>query len=249
MGLFGMFGSKEEREAGQLRKLAKKITERYGPPENRQKAIEQLGQLGTPGALSTLCLRFTVRAEPGIADDEEKETTRALLVEQGAAALEPVERFVREQESGVAWGLRVLAAIAPPEQVIGIVVAELTRLGRQYTRDPEKKLVLLTWLAEHAAGGTAPDLSAALLPLLEDFSDDVRIGATRVLATLPLDEPGREALVQLLLRDLDNARVRGEVLEALARLGADVKGYRPSVEPLLVEPFYLDREGRVKKRA
>ncbi len=43
--------------------------------------------------------------------------------------------------------------------------------------------------------------------------------------------------------------MRGEVLEALARLGADVKGYRPSVEPLLVEPFYLDSEGRVKKRA
>jgi hypothetical protein len=43
--------------------------------------------------------------------------------------------------------------------------------------------------------------------------------------------------------------VRGEVLEALATLGADVKGHRPSVEALLVEPFYLDREGRVKKRA
>ncbi len=249
MGLFGLFGSREEREAGQLRKLAKKVTERYGPPENRQKVIDQLGQMGTPGALSTLCLRFTIRAEPGIADDEEKETTRALLVQAGADALGPVEQFVREQESGVAWGLRVLAQIAPPEQVISVVVAELTRLGRKYTRDPEKKLVLLTWLAEHPAGGAASQVPAALLPLLEDFSDDVRIGATRVLATLPLDEPAREGLIQLLLRDKDNARVRGEVLDALARLGADVKGYRPSVEPLLVEPYYLDREGQVKKRA
>ena len=42
--------------------------------------------------------------------------------------------------------------------------------------------------------------------------------------------------------------MRGEVLEALAHLGADVKGHRPSVEALLVEPFFLDREGRVKKR-
>ena len=248
MGLFGLFGSREEREAGQLRKLAKKVTERYGPPENRQKVIEQLGQMGTPGALSTLCLRFTVRAEPGIADDEEKETTRALLVEAGADALGPVEQFVREQESGVAWGLRVLAQIAPPERVISIVVAELSRLGSKYTRDPEKKLMLLTWLAEHPADGASSQIPAALLPLLEDFSDDVRIGATRVLATLPLEEPAREGLIQLLLRDKDNARVRGEVLEALARLGADVKGYRPSVEPLLVEPYYLDREGQVKKR-
>lgn len=249
MALFGMFGSKEEREAGQLRKLAKKLTERYGPPENRQKVIQQLGEMGTPAALSTLCLRFTVRAETGIADDEEKETTRAVLVEAGAEALGPVEQFVREQESGVAWGLRVLSQIAPPGKVIEIVVAELHRLGRSYTRDPEKKLVLLTWLAEHAAGVAAPEIEGALLPLLEDFSDDVRIGATRDLAALAPSEPAREALIQLLLRDKDNARVRGEVLEALARLGADVKGYRPSVEPLLVEPFHLDREGRVKKRA
>ena len=93
-----------------------------------------------------------------------------------------------------------------------------------------------------------PDLEDAVLPLLEDFSDDVRIGAVRALAALAPGEPVREGLIQLLLRDRDNARVRGEVLDALARLGADVKGYRPSVEALLVEPFFLDREGHVKKR-
>jgi hypothetical protein len=69
-----------------------------------------------------------------------------------------------------------------------------------------------------------------------------------VLARQPLTEPTRVALVTLLLRDKDNARVRGEVLQALADLGADVKGYRPSVESLLVEPYFLDKEGHVKKR-
>jgi HEAT repeat protein len=88
----------------------------------------------------------------------------------------------------------------------------------------------------------------ALLPLLEDFSDDVRIGATRALVGLGPSERARDGLIQLLLRDRDNARVRGEVLAALADLGADVKGHRPSVEALLVEPFFLDREGRVKRR-
>src|SRR5512138_915180 len=100
MGLFDLFGSREEREKGALRKLAKKVTEKYGPPENRQKAIDQLGDLGTPDALGTLCLRFTVRTEPGITDDEEKETARRLLVDAGDAAVEPVEAFIREQESG-----------------------------------------------------------------------------------------------------------------------------------------------------
>jgi HEAT repeat protein len=247
MGLFGLFGSKEEREKSALEKLAKKVTERYGPPENRQKAISQLGDLGTPGAIETLCLRFTVRVEPGITDDEEKETTRAILVDAGEAAVAPIQKFVTEHDDGIAWGLRVLAEIAP-QQVLGVVVKELGRLGKIYTRDPEKKLVLLKWLTEHHAGAGGAETEAALLPLLEDFSDDVRISTTRALAALSPGEGGRDALIQLLLRDRDNARVRGEVLAALASLGADVKGHRPSVEALLVEPFYLDREGRVKKR-
>jgi HEAT repeat protein len=247
MGLFGLFGSKAEREKNTLRKLSKKLTERYGPPENRQKAIAQLGEMGTPDALETLCLRFTVRVEPGITDDEEKETTRSLLVDAGADAVAPIERFVTGQEDGIAWGLRALADVAP-DQVVGLVVRELTRLGKIYTRDPDKKLVLLKWLTEHHAGAGGGELEVALLPLLEDFSDDVRISTTRALAALGPGEGARDALIQLLLRDRDNARVRGEVLDALATLGADVKGHRPSVEALLVEPFYLDREGRVKKR-
>ncbi|HTN52270.1 MAG TPA: HEAT repeat domain-containing protein [Anaeromyxobacter sp.] len=248
MGLFDLFGTKEEREKSALRKLAKRLTERYGPPENRQKAIEQAGDLGTPEALATLCLRFTVHAEPGITDDEEKETARRILVAAGEAAIGPVERFLREQESGISWGLRALAEVAPAERVVEIAVRELSRLSREYTRDPEKKIVLLTWLAERHPGARSEELEAALRALLEDFSDDVRIGAARALAGLAPSEAGREGLIQLLLRDRDNARVRGEVLEALARLGADVKGYRPTVEGLLVEPFFLDREGRVKRR-
>jgi len=248
MGIFGLFGSKEERERGALRKLAKKVTEKYGPPENRQKAIDQLGDLGTPEALGTLCLRFTVRTEPGITDDEEKETSRRILVDAGEKAVAPLEAFVREHEAGVSWGLRALAEIVSPEKLVDVVVRELARLGREYTRDPDKKLVLLAWLVEHHAGAQAAEIEGALLPLLEDFSDDVRISATRAIARLAPGERARDALIELLLRDKDNARVRGEVLEALAHLGADVKGHRPSVEALLVEPFFLDREGRVKKR-
>ncbi len=248
MGLFGLFGSKEEREQGALRKLAKKVTERYGPPENRQKAMQQLSDMGTPAALRTLCQRFTVRAEPGITDDEEKDTVRQMLVDEGAQAVPALEQFVREEEEGIAWALRALAEIAPAEKVRAVVVAELSRLGKIYTRDPEKKLVLLTWLREHHAGATGADVEEALLPLLEDFSDDVRISATRAIVSVAPGERARDALIQLLLRDRDNARVRGEVLDALATLGADVKGHRPTVEALLVEPFFLDREGRVKKR-
>src|SRR5574341_2229377 len=253
MGLFDLFGSREAREQNQLRKLAQKVTQRYGPPENRQKVIEQLGEMGTPGALRVLCLRFTTRVDVGIQDDEEKERARQILTAAGSQAVEPVKDFLRKQESGVAWGLRVLAALVAREELLAEVLALLRKLGGEYARDPEKKLTLLTWLQEHpdllaAAPAAGPAPEAALLPLLEDFSDDVRIAAVRTLARSPLVEASREGLIALLLREGDNARVRGEVLEALAAHGADVKGHRPSVEALLVEPFFLDKEGRVKRR-
>jgi len=248
MGLFDLFGTKEARDQDALRKLARKVTEKFGPPENRQKVIDQLGELCTPGALKTLCLRFTIQSEPGITDQEEKETARRWLVDAGADAVGPVTEFLREQESGAAWGLGVLAAVTSPEAVVSTVTVELTHLASIYTRDPEKKLTLLAWAAEHHAGQGDESMEKALLVLLEDFSDDVRLGATRALAARPLTAASREGLIQLLLRDAGNARVRGEVLAALHHLGADVKGHRPAVEALLVDPWFLDKDGVVKKR-
>jgi hypothetical protein len=248
MGLFDFLGSKDERAQGALKKLARKLTEKFGPSENRQKVIDQLGEMGTPAALQTLCQRFTVCAEAGITDQEEKESALRWLVDAGRDAVAPVTAFIREQESGVAWGLRALAEVARPEEVVEVVTAELARLGSVYMRDPEKKLTLLAWTAEHHAGAGAEAMEQALLALLEDFTDDVRIGAARALAQRPPTAPAREGLIQLLLRSGDNARVRGDVLAALHALGADVKGHRPSVEPLLVEPWFLDKDSLVKRR-
>jgi hypothetical protein len=248
MGIFDLFGTKEARAQGALRKQARKLTEKFGPPENRQKLIEHLGADGSPAALQTLCLRFTVLAEPGITDQEEKETVLRWLAEAGRDAIAPVTAFLREQESGVAWGLRALAAVARPEEVLQIASAELAHLASVYTRDPEKKLTLLAWVSEHHAGEAAATLEPALLALLEDFSDDVRIGAARALAQLPPGEASREGLIALLLRSADNARVRGEVLADLHALKVDVKGHRPAVEALLVEPWFLDKDGLVKRR-
>ncbi|HSM92496.1 MAG TPA: HEAT repeat domain-containing protein [Anaeromyxobacteraceae bacterium] len=248
MGLFDLFVSKEERAQGALRKQQQKLLQKFGPAESRAKVIEQLAALGTPEALQTLCMRFTIVVDQTITDAEEKDRTFRLLVDHGEGAVEAIRRFLHEQEEGVAWGVRALASILPAERVHPIVLEELAHLGRVYSRDPEKKLTLLTWLREHAVGAEAPAVEAAVVPLLEDFSDDVRIAATRALAALAPSEGTRDALIALLLRDQENLRVRGEVFEALAALGADVKGHRPGVEALIAEPFYLDREGHVKKR-
>src|SRR5512138_482747 len=248
MGLFDLFASKEDRARGTIEKLRQKLLQKYGPAENREKAIHQLADDGSPDALTALCMRFTIHSDQSIGDNDEKELALRLLVEAEEDAVEPVKRFLHEQEEGVAWGLRALAAILPADRLHPIVLGELAHLGRVYSRDPEKKLTLLTWLREHATGVSGAAVEDAILPLLEDFSDDCRIAATRALATLAGSERTRDALIELLLRDKDNLRVRGEVFEALATLGADVKGHRPSVEALIAEPYHLDREGHVKKR-
>jgi hypothetical protein len=253
MGLFDLFGSRDSRDQAALRRLSQKLTQKWGPQENRQKAIEQLEELRSHAGWKTLCLRFTIRSEVGIQDDEEKEQVRSALVRAGPEVLPAVKEFLSEQESGVAWGLRVLAELSSPEDVTSTVLGLLQRLSREYTRDPEKKLVLLSWLREHPdllarVATDGPGLQDSVIPLLEDFVDDVRIGAARTLAVAPGGDAGREGLIALLLRDRDNARVRGEVLQALNDLGADARGHRPDVEAALVEPFYLDREGHVKKR-
>ena len=91
LDLFGIGGSKEEREARSVRKLQKKAIEKYGPKENRQGAIEELGELRTPRAVEALLMRYTVRVEPGITDDEEKQRVLAL---EPVRALLDVKVFV-----------------------------------------------------------------------------------------------------------------------------------------------------------
>jgi hypothetical protein len=199
VGFFDLFGSKGKRDESALKKQQQRLVQRYGPPEGRQKVIEQLAAQGTPEALGVLCMRFTVNTEPSITDAEEKEDTRRRLAASGPKAVAPVKEFLERQEEGVSWGLRVLSELLPPQETTSFVLALLHRLGREYARDPDKKLTLLTWLAEHhgdvpaaAPAGDAPTpVEDALMPLLEDFSDDVRISAVRVLSRLAPTERAR----------------------------------------------------------
>src|SRR5262249_43466584 len=92
----GIGGSKEEREARSVAKLQKKITEKYGPPENRQGAIEELGELAREGsdlAVEALLMRYTIRIDPGITDDEERARVHALILQTGKKAVPVLKKF------------------------------------------------------------------------------------------------------------------------------------------------------------
>ncbi len=180
MGLFDMLGiggTKEERETRSLARLQKKVQEKFGPPENRQGAIEELGALRTTGAVEVLLTRFTIRIDPGITDDEEKHRTLDLVVDAGEAALPALKKFIATRDE-ISWPLQALADLVPEFEVVNVLVETLRKAANEYARVPEKKVLLLHALAHHRS----PDAIAAALPFLEDMDDDVVIAAAQAIA-------------------------------------------------------------------
>ena len=241
MGLLDMLGIGGSKVA----RLQKKAGEKYGPPENRQGAIEELGALKSEEAVDALLMRFTIRIDPGITDDEEKARTRALIVEAGPTALPAVKRFILNRDE-ISWPLRALSDLLPEPELVKFLVELAHKCATEYSRVPEKKVLLLHALATHKA----PEITAAVMPFLEDMDDEVQIAAAEVIAKQQ-DPAGREPLVQHFLKahEGSNARVREALAGILADSGWDVKGYTPKVEAALPPAYKLDSKGRVLRKA
>jgi HEAT repeat protein len=242
MGLFDMFtgGSGSDKAL----KLKPKVTQKYGDPATRQKAIEQLGEMKVPEAVSVLLSRFTITVDPLTTDADEKERTFDLIKGFGQDAVPPIVEFLRTSEQAASWALRLLGDLIPEDQVIATCVTALQHLSAHYTRNPEKKVVLL----HHVTGKQDPRIPPAVMPFLEDMGDDVKIAALKALGSFKY-EPAREPMLKLLTADETARRVQTSALAALAEAGFSLDGYREQVEPLLVEPFALGQDGRIQRRA
>jgi HEAT repeat protein len=240
MGLFDFLGGSGPEKA---LKLKPKVTQKYGDPATRQKAIQQLGEMKFPEAVGVLLARFTITVEPLTTDADEKEHVFELIKGFGKDALPPIQDFLRKSDQATSWALRLLGDLLPESEVTSICVDTLTHLSNHYTRDPEKKVVLL----HHVTGREDPRIAPATLPFLEDMSDDVKIAALKVLGPLK-HEPAREPLLKLLIADDTARRVQTAALAALHESGFAVEGFRAKVESLLVEPYVLDKGGVVVRR-
>src|SRR5437763_16018961 len=110
MDMLGLAGTKVQR-------LQKKSMEKFGPPENRQGAIEELGQLKSEEAIEALLMRYTIRVDPGITDDEEKARVMALIVQSGATSIGPVKKFIVSRDE-ISWPLRALGQLLQPAELL-----------------------------------------------------------------------------------------------------------------------------------
>ena len=79
------------------------------------------------------------------------------------------------------------------------------------------------------------------------MADDVKIGALRALGPKSYPE-SREPMLKLLTAPETARRVQTTAIEAIARSGFGVQGYREKVESLLPEPFFVDKAGILKRR-
>ena len=241
MGILDIFGGGKSPE--RATKLKAKVTQKYGGPEARQKAIQQLGEMDLPEATASLLARFTITVEPATTDSDEKEHVFGLVRSRGEAAVEPIRTFLRRNDQASSWAVRLLREILPEGRYVDAVVEHLVELGEAYTRDPEKKLVLL----HEAESLEDPRIAPTTLPFLEDMADDVKIAALRALGPKAYPE-AREPILRLLTAPETARRVQTAAIEALARSGFGVQGYREKVESLLPEPFFVDKAGILKRR-
>jgi len=242
MGLLDMLGMGGP--DAKVRRLQKKASAKFGPKENRQGAIEELGELKTEAAIEALCTRYTFRVDPGITDDEEKARVLALITQAGDVALAPVKRFISGRDE-ISWPLRALDALLPEAEVVRFLVEVARKIGGEYSRVPEKKVLLLHALSAHKS----PDIAPAVLPFLDDMDDEVQIAAAEVIAKQQ-DPIGREPLIQHFLKahETSNARVREALADLLVESGWDVKGYTPKVEAALPPGYKLDSKGKVVRK-
>jgi HEAT repeat protein len=210
MGIFDFLGGSGPDKA---LKLKPKVTQKYGDPTSRQKAIQQLGEMKFPEAVTVLMHRYTINVEPLTTDADEKEHVFELIKGFGKDAIAPVTEFLRKNEQATSWAVRILESLQSEAEVVSTVVDTLTALSSQYMRDPEKKVVLLHYITGKQDERIAP----ALVPFLDDMSDDVKLAALKALGPLKY-APAREPIQKLTTGDTAR-RVQMAATQALQESG------------------------------
>jgi hypothetical protein len=237
---------KDRRREKSIVRYKKLIKRKYGQGEDRQRAVAFFKELGGKTGIAGLLERYMVNAEPSIRDEEEKEQVFELLVGFGADVVPAIEDYINRKDAAtvpITWPLKVLAAVTEPHEAVGVIIRALERMGTEYVREPERKVLLVSQLADYQDERVV----AALIPFLRDHRDEVQLEALAALERLS-DEAAREPMLELLVEEETPLRLRASIADTLRSLGWTVKGFRKKVEEALPEGMHVDRSGRIKGR-
>ena len=249
MGIFDLL-SKEGRDKKALEKYIKRATDKIGKSaDDRLPAMEKLREIGSEEAIYGLCRRFGFVYDKSQEDEYEKRWVEDALTDFGDKALPSLRRFILAGES-LSYPLKVLEKIADPPKVLEIVDEVMAREEPGYTRHPEKKIQLLTWLGEWREAAPA-DNTRRMVPYLKDFDETVRFTAIDALAhARPDEDTTREPMIAALLRpEEESRRILVRIAEVLAERGWAAPG--EAVAKLVaakLPEFTLSKDGKLVRK-
>jgi hypothetical protein len=241
MGIMDIFRKKKLPPGDpRVQKIGLKAVNKNAEGATRYEAMGELAQIGTPEAVFCVLQRFTVVIGGPTPDEDEKNKARQIVVAAGRTAIDPLMRFIRENET-VGLALETLKDITQSTNYLDLLL-ELTRSFDPYfSKYPDKKIHVFREIGTFVD----PRIVDALKPFLDDDDDDIRMAVVSALAAQNDEESTRELLIQSILDSNERPRIRMAACDALSEKGWTVKGYRKQVESVLPDQYYLNKQGQI----
>ncbi len=246
MGLFDFLkrGAPQEapssRSERKLDALIRSATDKRAQQYDRDEALRKLIAVGTPEAAEGLLKRFSVKVDPSITDEDEKQmayegivsigqalsspapggSSRASSEEADESAASAVRRAVIEHTrtycktaENLTWALKVLRALLNDEEYESELLSLLAEHDTEYTRNVEPKVNLLAALESVPSEA----VRKAVEGYLDDVNETVRFHAVHTLFELG-DQRALDSLLKVLLEE-ESVRIKNKIAEAFLRKG------------------------------
>ena len=243
--VFGLF-SKE----AALKRAAKKATNKLAQSPDRWAAMEKLVEDGSEESLYTLCRRFSITSTKLSEDEQEKEWVVDALTSKGEAVLPALQRYLKAA-TAISYPLRVLANVSHgSKRALEVIDQVLADEVPGYTRDPEKRIDIINWLAEYKPA-TDQEVAARVAPYLVDRDENTRFAAVETLYLRPADLAAEPLVTALLNPDEESGRLKLRIAETLCDRELDLCGKKDEVALLLegmLDDFRLHRNKLVRKK-
>jgi HEAT repeat protein len=218
--------------------LARLASDKLAQNYDRQDAIAALSALRNEDGARALLRRFDFSMQPGITDQEEKETALEGIVGAGELALEPIRSYCERAES-LTWALKALRRIVPADRLVAEHLQLLDQFDTDYTRNPEPKIQLITALEEFKE----ERVRNAVEPFLLDTNESVRFHAVGTVFAME-DASSVSPLIESMIEE-ESLRVKNRTAGGLAQRGWEIpEGLRSALTPVLPSEFSL-QDGKI----
>ena len=225
--VFGLF-SKEKA----LQRTIERATNKLAQQPDRWGAMEKLAEDGSEEALLGLCKRFAITATKSTEDEQEKTWAVDALVAKGDLALPALRRYM-QNSTELSFALKVLERLDDKPRTLKIVDEILAIEKPGYTRDAERRIDLIRWLAEWKAL-SSEEAVARLTPYLNDFDENVRFAVIDGLAIHDLALSAPHLIGALLRPEEESGRIKRHIGEVLAEHKLPLGDQAKAIEPHLV---------------